>query len=115
MTKKQTNDVTQKMKDFGDLLASLEKLENKKKLLWKDIYENAITDRMNAYMLFTSAYTGMAQGTTEHMQLGPIMAKYIERMNKANDQLLKLADLIQREEDKQNSIDADDLFSKISE
>ena len=33
MKKKQ--DVTQKMKDFGDLLASLEKLENKKKLVLK--------------------------------------------------------------------------------
>ena len=115
MKNKENENITKKMKNFGDLLASLEKLENKKKLLWKDIYENAITDRMNAYMLFTSAYTGMAQGTTEHMQLGPVMSKYIERMNKANDQLLKLADLIQREEDKQNSIDADDLFNKISE
>ena len=115
MKNKDLKDLKKKMNDFGDLLSSLENLETKKKFLWKDIYENAITDRMNAYMLFTDAYTSMTSGTTEHMQLGPVLAKYIEKMNKANDQLLKLADLIQREEDKQSSLDADDLFSKISD
>jgi hypothetical protein len=43
-----------------------------------------------------------------------MMAKYIERMNKANDQLIKLAELISKEEEKASQIDPDNLFAQIS-
>ena len=93
---------------------AIETSEDKKKLLWKEIYENAVVDRLNAYMLFTDVYTTMSGQTAEHLQLGPILAKYMERMNKSNDQLLKLADLISKEEEKASKIDPDDLFKEIS-
>ena len=41
------------------------------------------------------------------------MAKYLERMNKSNDQILRLAELIAKEEDK--PLNVDDIFSKMSE
>jgi hypothetical protein len=41
------------------------------------------------------------------------MAKYLERMCKSNEQILKLADLISKEETKSAKIDADDMFSAI--
>ena len=55
----------------------------------------------------------MSQGTTEHATLGSTLTKYLERMNKANDQLLKLAELISKSESEYSAINADDLFSKI--
>ena len=79
------DDVIKKTEQFGALLESIENIEDKKKHLWKEIYENAIIDRMNAYMLFTDVYTCMTGDKADHVTLGPMMAKYIERMNKAND------------------------------
>ncbi len=108
------DEVPKKVDGFGDLLSSIENLEGKKKHLWKEIYENAVVDRMNAYMLFTDIYTSMSGGTADHVQLGPILAKYLERMNKANDQLIKLADLIASEEEKNSKLDPEDLFKQIS-
>ena len=102
-----------KIEEFADLLESIETSENKKKMLWKEIYENAVVDRENAGMLFTDAYTQMQSGTAEHVTLGSTMSKYLERMGKSNEQLLKLADLIAKEEDRSARIDPDDLFSKI--
>ena len=111
---KELGSIDKKVKEFSGLLDSIETAEDKKKLLWKEIYENAVVDRLNAYMLFTDVYTTMSGQTAEHLQMGPIMAKYLERMNKANDQLLKLADLLSKEEEKSSIIDPDDLFKTIS-
>ena len=115
MKKVDFEELQKKVTDFGDLLDSIETLKDKKKLLWKEIYENAFTDRMNAYMLFTNVYTTMTGSTVDHVQLGSIMAKYLERMNKSNDQLLKLAELIAKEEEKSAKFDPEDLFKQISD
>ena len=103
-----------KIKDFSDLLDSIESMEGKKKALWKEIYENAINDRENAFILFNEAYSSMTNTAAEHISLGPILNKYLERMNKSNEQLLKLADLIAKAEEQSAKIDPDDLFSKIT-
>ena len=112
---KRFEDTDQKIRDFSDLLESIESTADKKKLLWKEIYENAITDRLNAYMLFTDAYTQMKSGTAEHVTLGSTMAKYLERMNKSNDQLLKLADIISDEEERSEKIDPEEIFKTIGD
>ena len=105
----------EKIKQFGDLLDSLTSTEDKKKMLWKEIYENAVTDRENAYILFHEVYSIMSQTAAEHISVGPIMNKYLERMNKSNDQILKLADLIAKEEQAAAAIDPNDLFRQIKE
>ena len=102
-----------KITRFADLLDSLESTKDKKKLLWKEIYENAIIDRENANVLFTEACKQMQGGSYEHATLGPVMTKYIERMCKSNDQILRLADLIAKEELRTSKIDPDDIFSQI--
>ena len=108
---KKEND--KRVERFADLLDSIESTEDKKKHLWREIYENAITDRENASLLFTDAYSKMQSGIAEHMSLGPIMAKYLERMNKSNEQILRLAELIGKAEERAARIDPDDLFDKI--
>ena len=105
----------QKVEQFSDLLQQLESMEDKRKMLWVEIYENAVTDRENAALLFTDAYIQMQSGTAEHISLGSTMSKYLERMNKANDQILRLAELISKAEARASAIDPDDLFSKIKE
>ncbi len=107
------DDIKKKIGDFEELLDSIENIEGKKKQLWKEIYENAFIDRMNAYMLFTDAFTSLSGSTADHVQVGNQLAKYIERMNKANDQLIKLAELIAKEEEKASAISPDDIFKQI--
>ena len=108
------NEKENQIKNFSDILDSIDSLENKKKMLWKEIYSNAIEDREKAKMLFNDAYISMTGGTNEHMNVGSIMAKYVERMSKSNDQILKLAELIAKEEEKSEVISDDDIFNKIN-
>ena len=102
------------IKNFADILDNIDTLENKKKMLWKEIYENALEDREKSKMMFNDAYISMQGGINEHMNIGAIMSKYIERMSKSNDQILKLAELIAKEEEKEETISDDDIFSKIN-
>ena len=50
MTKK-SNKREEKIKEFSDLLDGLSATEDKKKLLWKESYQNAIEDRESAAIL----------------------------------------------------------------
>jgi len=103
----------QKIDAFSELLQDLVNTTDKKKMLWKEIYENALRDRANAEILFDEAYTNMQ--TNEHITIGPVLTKYLERMNRSNEQLLKLADIIAKAEEQSSRIDPDDIFSKIQE
>lgn len=106
--------MNKKIDTFAELLDNISNLEDKKKLLWREIYENALSDRENANALYTDLYLKMQGSQSDHMQVGAIMAKYLERMCKSNEQILKLAELISREETKAAKIDIDDMFSAIS-
>tara|TARA_R100000808_G_C2155541_1_gene168575 strand:- start:2474 stop:2842 length:369 start_codon:yes stop_codon:yes gene_type:complete len=104
---------TEKVEDFNELLDNINSIDDKKKILWKEIYHNAVMDRENAGMLFTDAFQQMQTGTAEHVTLGSTLTKYIERMCKSNEQILRLAELIAKSEEKAQQIDPDDLFNQI--
>jgi hypothetical protein len=107
--------IEEKTKKFEEMLSELISIDDKKKLLWKEIYENSNMDRQNAYVLFVEAYTQMRTGTAEHVAIGSTLSKYLERMNKSNEQLIKLAEIIAKAETENSKIDPDDLFSQIKE
>lgn len=102
------------IKNFSDILDNIDSIEDKKKLLWKEIYEHALEDREKAKLLFNNAYLDMQGGITDHMNIGSVMAKYLERMCRSNDQILKLVELISKEEEKSENLTSDDLFEKIN-
>jgi len=105
----------QKIDDFSELLNGLAATTDKRKMLWREIYENALNDRLNASVLFTEAYTTMQSGVAEHVTVGPVLTKYLERMNKSNEQLLRLADLISRDEEHAAKFNPEDIFAQIKE
>jgi hypothetical protein len=90
-------------------------VDDKRKMLWKDIYQNAVTDRENAHALYINLYMTMQGGSGEHVTVGPTLVKYLERMSKANDQLLKLAEIIKDSKEAETQMTEEELFSKISE
>jgi hypothetical protein len=102
-----------KIKNFSDLLDSLSNTHDKKKLLWKESYQNALDDRENANILLVDLMKVSMNNSTNHLQFGTLMAKYLERMSKSNDQILKLAELIAKEEEKSETISDDAIFDKI--
>lgn len=111
-----TNNITKqevKIKEFSDLLDSLTNTEDKKKLLWKESYQNALDDRENANILLVDLMKVSMNNSTNHLQFGALMAKYLERMSKSNDQILKLAELIAKEEEKNDMIDSNSIFDQI--
>ena len=115
LEKNEKNEVKEeRIRNFADILDNIDSLEDKKKMLWKEIYENALEDREKAKMLFNDAYISMTGGVNEHMNIGAIMSKYLERMTRSNDQILKLAELIAKEEEKSEAISEDDIFGKIN-
>jgi len=101
-----------KIEQFSDILDGLTSTEDKKKLLWKEIYENALEDRGSAKILFEDLMLQSRGNTANHSMFGSIMSKYLERMSKCNDQILRLAELIAKEEEK-NQMSPDDIFNQI--
>lgn len=107
-------DAEGKIQNFGDLIDSMETIESKKKFLFKQIYSNAVEDRENSYNSFSSALEEIEKDpATQHSLIGGVLAKYLERMSRANDQLIKLAEMISQEIEQQNRIDPDDIYSQM--
>ena len=101
---------------FVDLLDSLTTVDERLKLLWKQIYENALTDRRNAYLIWTDLYIAVQGNPEQHVIHGDHLSKYMERMEKANVQLLKLAELVYKAKDRQEAEEIPDsksLFDKM--
>ena len=113
MKTSEIDSVEDKIKDFSDLLSQINDVSDKKKKLWKEIYQNAVTDRQNAYILFTTLIQIVEDKSTEHAIHGKTLATYIERMSKANDQIIRLAELVAKSETAQESIDTEEMFKKI--
>ena len=104
-----------KVKDFSDLLDGLQKTEDKKKLLWKESYQNALEDRESASILLNDLLVTIPGNPTTHSTHGSLATKYLERMSKSNDQILKLAELISKEQERENAISPDDIFKSIGD
>lgn len=105
--------VEKRLQDFSDLLKNIESLDDKKRQLWKEIYENAITDRQNCYVMFMQLFKIIDSKSTEYAVHGKTLTACIERMSKANDQLIKLAELIAKADSNSVPIDPDDMFDRI--
>jgi hypothetical protein len=102
-----------KIQKFNELLESLNDIDDKKKSLWIEIYNNALIDRQHAYDLYEDVSNKIFQDQVNHATYGTQATKYLERLNKANDQLIKLAELIASSEKQKETINVDDIFSTI--
>ena len=107
--------IEDKVRDFSELLDQIDNVSDKKKKLWREIYENAVTDRQNAYILFEKLISITEDKSTEHAIHGKSLSSYIERMSRANDQIIRLAELVAKSESKETEIDPDELYKQMSE
>ena len=86
-----------------------------KEEIWSEIYQNSFQDREKASMLVTNLWKEITADPEKHALYGSTISKYLERMAKSNDQLIKLAELMQKTEhrEEEEDLDLDDVYSKI--
>ncbi len=106
-------DADKNLKSFEFLLKDISTLDDKKRALWLQIYQNAVQDRQCAYDNYTTLLSISQDKSSEWAVHGRNLGVFLERMSKANDQLLKLAELVARELEKQQEVSSNDIFSKI--
>jgi hypothetical protein len=103
-----------KTDEFSELLEKVDYAPRETRKLWREIYENAIDDRTHAFVLFADLYRNVSNSSEGHALYGKLMAQYLERMNKANDQLLKLSELVTSAANVDEELDAEALYEEIS-
>lgn len=106
-------DLEKKLSGFSELLDSIESLDNKTRTLWKDIYSNAFSDRKLAQNLYDNLWSIVEEEPVTHAIHGDRLAKYVERMSKSNDQIIKLADLVERAKEKESKIDSNSIYEQL--
>lgn len=119
MTKENENqDVVEQRKDrldeFQKVLDSLESVKSEKKRLWHEIYENAMIEYEEAYDLYKDLKLAVKGDYHNHSLHGMLITKYLERMNKANDQFLRLAELVEKAGGGQPKVNKSDIYDQIA-
>lgn len=107
------NKQSDNLSDFEIEIEKLKNVDSRKKILWQQIYRNAIDDRSAASALFTECYAAMGKTATDHAAMGSVLVKYLEKMSKSNQQLIDLSLLMSKDEEQSHGIDPDDLFREI--
>lgn len=107
--------VSERVVNFAKMLDNMEALSDKKKELWKQIYANALIDRNHALICYNNLQDKALANSTEHAIHAPNISKYIACMSRANDQLIKLAELIAEAEVAETSINSEDIYSALED
>lgn len=110
-SKKWTEQKNDLMMEFDKLLDSIDSANTKEKILWRQIYENAISDRNSANLCFLDVYPHLRNDMDNHIQVGQHAVLYLTRMEKSNEQLLKLATIIQKALENQKDIEEEGFSS----
>ena len=116
MAKKQEKEIEKqdkKIDNFSSILEGLTSVEAKKKQLILEAYQNALEDRADAGILLADLMMQTIGSPATHAVNGPIMTKYLERKSKANDQVLRLIELLLKEQEK-NAMSPDDIYDQIA-
>jgi hypothetical protein len=84
----------------------------------KKALKNIEEDRLVTRDLLDDAMGYLAKDEARHRDLGMTLAKYVETLQRSNEQMVKVATLISKEEKKEETIskeEMEDLFSAIAE
>ena len=82
----------------------------------KEAIENVRQDRDVTKELLDDVIQFLAKGDSTHREVGLTAAKYVETLQRSNDQLVKISTLLQKKESNQaglSSIDKDEIFDML--
>lgn len=80
--------------------------------------KNITDDRAATQTLLVNLMKFMKESDDRHRELGIVAAKYLETLQRSNEQLVKLASLLQKKEIKSEEItdfDKEEIFNLIKE
>ena len=78
--------------------------------------QNIESDRATTSALLVDAMIYLKKNEENHKSVGPIVAKYLETLQRSNEQLVKIASLLQKKQKIDNSItdyDKNEIFEQI--
>ena len=78
--------------------------------------ENIESDREVTRDLLNDAISYLSKDDSRHRDIGLTLAKYVEVLQRSNEQMVKVASLVQKEEKKSDGLtdkDMEDIFSMI--
>ena len=84
----------------------------------EEAIDNIREDRDKAKDLLKQLETVVSSDTYSHKQLGVVAAKYLETLQRSNEQLVKVAALLQKKDNANAGLsekDKDELFDMIKE
>lgn len=113
-SKEWTKERLERLQNFDKLLDDISTASSREKMLWREIYDHAISDRKSAELCFMNLYPQLKRDLDRHLMGGDKLSKYLERMEKSNTQLIKLAELIQKAKEKEEDrVDEDSLYQQM--
>ena len=80
--------------------------------------KNIREDRAMAKSLLMDVMADMSAGATDRREMGPIAAKFVENLQRSNEQMVKLAAILQRQKTSSVGLTTDDkeqLFDLLNE
>ena len=80
--------------------------------------KNIREDRAMAKTLLMDVMADMAASPTDRREMGPIAAKFVENLQRSNEQMVKIAAILQRQKTSQTGLTEDDkeeLFDLLKE
>ena len=83
----------------------------------KEALDNIREDRKITRELLDDAIKFVAKDEARHQQIGMTLAKYVETLQRSNEQIVKLAALLQKKENKQQGLSAsekDEIYDLLN-
>ena len=83
----------------------------------EEAIDNIRNDRAIASTLLVELMKILKQDETKHQHSGPVAAKYLETLQRSNEQLVKLAILVSKKEDASSSLSSlekSDIYELIN-
>jgi hypothetical protein len=80
--------------------------------------KNIREDRAMAKSLLMDVMSDMASSATDRREMGPIAAKFVENLQRSNEQMVKLASILQRQKTTNVGLtenDKEELFDLLNE
>lgn len=84
----------------------------------EEAIDNVRSDRAMASTLLVELMKILKQDETKHQYSGPVAAKYLETLQRSNEQLVKLANLLSKKEtvsSELTSLEKSDIYDMIKE
>ena len=82
-----------------------------------EVIDNIRSDREITKELLEDVFKYLSKNESHHREVGPVAAKYVETLQRSNEQLVKVSSLIQKRDAQSQdvTIDREQIFDLIKE